>query len=79
MEGYRKGDWKVLCQHSGFHVWASETVENWDGLRVHRRFADIRNPQDFVRGKRDVQTPPFVSPEPTDTFLEVNDVTRDSF
>lgn len=65
----RPGDWLVICEASGFKVWASETVLQWDGARVHRRFVDKRNPQDLLKGRKDNQTVPFSRPEPTDTFL----------
>lgn len=32
-----------------------------------------RHPQDFVRGVKDKQTPPWVRPEPPDTFLDLVD------
>lgn len=43
----RPGDYRVICDRSGFKCWASETVvEPWTGLRVLARFADVRNPAD---------------------------------
>lgn len=69
------GDWNVVCDASGFECKASETVLTWDGLRVLRRFADKRNPQDFVRGVVDRQAVPWARPEPPDVFLEPGQVT----
>lgn len=43
----RLGDFRVVCDLSGFKCWASDTILQWNGLRVLRRFADERNPQDF--------------------------------
>lgn len=68
----RIGDYRVLCDRSGFKVWASETVTTWDGLRVHRRFAGKetqRHPQELVRGVPDNQNVPNPRPEPADVFL----------
>jgi hypothetical protein len=31
----------------------------------------MRQPQDFVRGVADKQVPPWIQPEPEDTFLDV--------
>lgn len=59
----RKGDYRVICDASGFLCWASETVRQWDGARVHRRYVDKRNPQDFVRSVRDNQSVPNPRPE----------------
>lgn len=73
-EGYkgtyaRKGDWNCICQIPGFKCKASETVLRWDGLRVLRRFAEERQPQDFVKGVKDDPSVPWTRPETTDTFL----------
>lgn len=67
-DGARLDDYRVCCDFSGFKCWASETVINWDGARVLARFADKRNPQDFVRAVRDNQRVDNPRPEPTDTF-----------
>jgi hypothetical protein len=77
----RVGDYRVICDLSGFKCWASETVMTWNGLRVLRRFAGTetsRHPQDFVRGVKDDQSVPNPRPEAGDTFLGVNDVTASS-
>lgn len=82
MSGFRGeqriGDHLVICDRSGFKVWASETVMTWDGLRVSRRFVGeeaTRHPQDFVRGVKDDQSVKNPRPEPTDVFLSPGDVT----
>lgn len=80
MSGYeqRIGDWRVICDASGFKCWASETALTWDGKRVLRRFLGEegqRHPQDLVRGKPDDQRVAWTRPEATDTFLAVGDVT----
>lgn len=54
--GQRLGDHLVVCDFSGFTVWASDTVMTWKGLRVARRFVGeeaTRHPQDFVKSVRD--------------------------
>lgn len=73
----RPGDWRIICQRSGFKGWASETViEEKTGLRVLKRFADPKHPQDDLRGRPDNQGVPFANPPPaTDTFLAPGDVT----
>lgn len=78
MEGEaRLGDFRVICDASGFKAWASETVIQWDGKRVLRRFADERHPQDFRRAIKDDTSVPNPRPEGTDVFLAVGDVTPD--
>jgi hypothetical protein len=76
----RPGDYRVICDRSGFKVWASETGLTWNGLRVHRRFLGeeaARHPQDLVRGKPDDQRVPWSRPEAEDAFLSPGDVTQD--
>jgi hypothetical protein len=51
----------------------SDTVKQWNGLRVARRFADKRNPGDFQRAVPDRQTVPDARPEPPDTFIDPDD------
>lgn len=80
MSDHRIGDYRVICDFSGFKVWASETVKTWDGYRVHHRFVGeeaTRHPQDFVRGRAERTAVPDARPEPTDTFLSPGDVTPD--
>jgi hypothetical protein len=74
----RPGDWRCICDFSGFKCWASETVKTHDGFRVLKRFAGEetqRHPQELVRGRPDNQRVAWARPEPTDTFLSPGDVT----
>lgn len=64
----RIGDFRVICDASGFKCWASETVIQWNGLRVLRRFADVRNPQDFLRGRPEGRPPQNTRPEGPDVY-----------
>lgn len=49
----RDGDHLVVCDRSGFTVWASDCVKQWDGLLVYKKFAEPRHPQDFLRARRE--------------------------
>lgn len=74
----RIGDYRIICDFSGFKCWASETVKTWDGFRVHRRFVgteQVRHPQDFVTGVNDDQSVRDPRPEAADTFINPGDVT----
>lgn len=76
----RPGDWKFVCDLSGFVGWASESVKTWDGKRVLRRFVgeeQHRHPQESVRGRPDHQSVPWSRPETTDVFLSPGDVTAE--
>lgn len=68
----RSGDFRVICDVSGFKCWASETVIQWNNLRVLRRFADVRNPQDYPVTIREQVGVPDARPEGTD--VEVSPV-----
>lgn len=64
----RLGDYRVICDRSGFKCWASETVIQWDGLRVVARFADVRNPQDFLKAMPEGPGPKDARPEAPDVY-----------
>lgn len=63
-----------ICDASGFKFPLRELVRQWDGLLVHHRFVDKRNPQDHVTGVRDDQSLPVSRPESADVFLTTNEV-----
>lgn len=54
---------------SGFKVPLSNLRRQWDNQLVDYRFIDKRNPQDFVRGRKDDQALPYARPEPPDSFV----------
>lgn len=64
---YRRGDFWRIDDITGTKVRASQTVRQWDGLITTD--PDERNPQDFVRGRKDNQNVPDPRPEGVDTFL----------
>jgi hypothetical protein len=74
---YIPGDFYRICDVCGFKVRASATRKRWDGLMVCLPDWETRHPQDGVRGRRDRQRVPEARPEPTDRFIDPNDVTAD--
>lgn len=54
---------------SGFKVPLGNLVRQWDNQLIDYRFVDKRNPQDFVRGVKDVQTLPYARPESPNDFI----------
>jgi len=74
---YKKGDYNVICDRSGYKVKATECRRTWDGLFVRKIDWEPRHPQDFVRGKKDNQRVPYARTENTDSFLSTNEVTSD--
>jgi hypothetical protein len=67
----RPGSWRVICAWSGFKIWNTDAVRQWDGEYVLKRFCDERNPQDFVKGVPDLQNVPWTRPEQEDQFITV--------
>jgi len=65
----KPGDWLSVCDRSGFVNYASRMRKEWNNLRVLDRFWEIRQPQDFVRGKQDHQAAPHTRPRGVDTFV----------
>ena len=70
--------WRLICDRTGFEMYAPDAVREWTGLIVRRQDMDVRHSQEFVRGRRDRQNVPFSRPEPSDDFLTANEVTADS-
>ena len=52
---WRIGDHLVVCDRTGFTRYASQSMKEWNGLRVWKRAFEPRQPQDFVRGETDEQ------------------------
>ena len=48
-----KSDYLAVSDRSGFTFPASEMVVQWDGLFVHKSEVEDRNPQEFVRARKD--------------------------
>jgi hypothetical protein len=62
-----RGDFWRIDDETGFKVRASNTARQWDNRIV--RDPDQRNPQDYVRGRKDRQTVIDARPEPADVFV----------
>jgi hypothetical protein len=63
---YKRGDWLAICDVCGFRYNATELRLRWDGLRVCPKDFEVRQPQDFVRGVKDIQAPPWTRTPPED-------------
>lgn len=60
----RLGDWNVQCFECGRKFKASSMMRHWQGYYVCPPHWEPRQPQDFVRGVADLQTPPWTQPQP---------------
>lgn len=64
------GDWNAMCYVCGRKYKADTMVRHWQGYWVCPKDWEARHPQDFVRGIKDTQIPPWTQPLPTDsTFV----------
>ena len=66
---YISGDFYRICDRCGFKFRASQTSRTWDGLFVCRADWETRHPQDFVKGRKDLQNVPNPRPEPVESFI----------
>jgi len=68
-KGYIQGSFWRISDRSGLKMRAEDSVEQWNGLIVHRDEAEPRHPQDFVKGKADKQSVPNARPREAATFI----------
>jgi hypothetical protein len=73
---YKKGDYKAVCDRTGFRMYASEMRMQWDGVFVRKKSSEARHPQDVIKSKKDYQTVPIPRPTSDPVFIEVGDVVR---
>lgn len=67
---YKKGDYNIIDDRTGFKIKASKAQVEWTGFFVSSKHMDYRNPQDYIRGRNDVQKVPIPRPEQPDKFTE---------
>ncbi len=71
------GDYRVICDRSGFKAWRSECRKEWNGRLVLKRFWWRRNPLDFPPVIPTPYVPEDQRPEGTDNFVADNEITAD--
>ena len=71
------GDYYVTCDKSGYKVPASQTVMEWTGMRVWRKYYEPRHPQDLLPPPQPTRAVRDARPPPTDVFVTTNEVTVD--
>lgn len=67
---WEPGDYNAACSICGRKRKASQMVQNWQGQWRCPEHNEPRQPQDFVRGIQDIQTPPWVQLE-TDIDVQI--------
>jgi hypothetical protein len=68
---YKPGSFWRIDDRTGFKVRAEHTRKQWNNIIVRERSFEERQPQDFVRGRRDDQTVPEPRPRQVNQFLGV--------
>jgi hypothetical protein len=66
---FDNGTFNAACDVCGRIFRGFQLTKRWDGLMVCSGDWETRQPQDFVRGVADIQTPPWTRPEEQDYFL----------
>lgn len=73
---YIRGDYYVLCNRSGEKIRRSDAVTDGEtGMIVKRGLEDPKHPNEMRLKPRKPFAPTYVSPEPADNFLAVNEIT----
>lgn len=67
---YESGGYNAVCYQCGRKRKAGMLMRHWEGYYVCPEHWEERQPQDFVRGVQDVQTPPWTQPD-SDAFVPV--------
>lgn len=65
----RDGDGLVVDDRTGFTVWRSDCIREWNGALVHKRHFEARHPLDFIRPRREEINVPEARPRPVDTYV----------
>lgn len=60
---YKKGSWNVVCDVCGFKFKATQIKRRWDGLLVCHDDWEPRHSLDFLRGRHEDISVPFVNSE----------------
>jgi hypothetical protein len=68
---YKPGSYYRIDDRTGFAVRAENTRKQWNNIIVREQSFEERQPQDFVRGRRDDQTVPEPRPRSANVFLGV--------
>lgn len=68
---YKPGSFYRIDDRTGFAVRAEQTRKQWNNIIVREQSFEERQPQDFVRGRRDDQTVPEPRPRQVNQFLGV--------
>lgn len=66
---YAAGQWNFICDFCGRRAKSSDGEKTWNGFYVCKSHKEKRNPQDLLKGVKEVQTLPWTRPETEDKFV----------
>ena len=66
------GDYKVVCDRSGFEVMRSQCVLEWNGMLVYEPFAEKRHPMDYYTAPRESRK--YLNTRPPQDIVEVDNI-----
>lgn len=66
---YKPGSWYRVDDRTGFPERAENTRKQWNNIYTREKSFELRNAQDFVRGRKDPQVVPDPRPLAAPTFL----------
>lgn len=66
---FAAGQYNFVCDLCGKQGKSSDARKTWDGFYVCSSHKEVRNPQDFVRGRGEQQALPWSRPVVADSFV----------
>ncbi len=71
---WKLGEWRAICDRCGQNYHNIHLRKEWTGLMTcfgpnTSNCWEIRHPQDFLRGVRDKQSPPWTRPDPDADYI----------
>lgn len=74
MRRLKQGEYKAVCERSGFVVPSSEIVTEWNGRKVRGKYSEPRHPGDTQRIKGEHSTPSWTRPVPENDDFQTRNV-----
>ncbi|MDE3022989.1 MAG: hypothetical protein KGI54_14215 [Pseudomonadota bacterium] len=73
---YKSGKWNFVCDVCGFRFKSDEGMRRWDGAMVCKDDWELRHPMDFLKGRKEKISVPWVRNEPADQFATIGEGQR---
>lgn len=66
---FKSGTWNFICDVCGRKYKSDEGLRRWDGAMVCHQDYELRHPMDFLRGRKEKISVPWVRDEPADQYI----------